>query len=218
MNAAEEQIYECYHVAGLDNIYKYATSRQPVPMEKKYHPLQTAPQQQQQQQPIRKGTKLFHFVRSGAGDKGVSETKALSPAARTVGTVAVSAEQTPMSAAPPKIQAKNQRRRGGGSSSNGIARGNVAGITDRNGDHTRRQRHLRRRQQQPQREVEEKMNDCEVQVEDISCDGVIDGEDGPPPSYGEDAESQRQAAARAGGCWRPIECHQTTIMKSFAFP
>lgn len=58
------------------------------------------------------------------------------------------------------------------------------------------------------------MNEYEVHVEDLSFDGAS-------PVHGLedlDDEGARAAAARVGGYWRPIECRQTSTMKTFAFP
>ncbi|KAF9132651.1 hypothetical protein BGW39_011678 [Mortierella sp. 14UC] len=220
-NRSEEQIYECYYVAGLDNIYKNSTSRvQPPSFEKKYHPLQTVPQSQQQQQqhlPIRQGTTLLHV--SGARGKGDDETRSLM--ASLAAAVSAFAEQAPMAAAPPRIQAKNQRRRGGGGGSS--AQNDATGALDRDHAHRQCMLHPHTDSAFTSRE-EEEMNECEVHVGDVSFEGAVDElDDGVDEDVdGDERQREREAvaaaAASAGGCWRPIECCPTTTMKSFAFP
>ena len=58
------------------------------------------------------------------------------------------------------------------------------------------------------------MDECEVHIEDLSFDGVppVDGLEGL------NEEEARATAANTGGCWRKVECHQTSTMKTFAFP
>ncbi|KAF9909296.1 hypothetical protein EC991_008807 [Linnemannia zychae] len=194
-NGSEEEIYECYHVAGLDNIYKNATSRAQQPTtasataEKKYHPLQTLP--------VRQGPKMFHISGAARG-KNDDETRGLM--ASLAAAVGVSVEQTPMSAAPPRIQAKNQRRRGGGGTGS-AARDGTTGALDR--DHVPRQRMLHPHANHE----EEEMDECEVHVGDISFEGAVDGlDDGVDEDVdGEERQREREreavaaAAARAGG-------------------
>ncbi|KAF9148527.1 hypothetical protein BG015_009733 [Linnemannia schmuckeri] len=213
---SEEQIYECHHVAGLDNIYKKATSQataQPLPaVEKSIHPLQTVPHQspqQHQQQQMRHETRLFHLSsrRDGKGDdegrRGVLSSLAVSAG----GSVAT--EQTPLSAAPPRIQAKNLRRRASACGGTGVSRNGPAGSSDR----------ARRQDYSNMRREEEEIDECEVYIEDISFDGVpVDGRDNLDDEEQQQREREAMAAARVGGCWRPIECHQTSTMKTFAFP
>ncbi|KAG0376187.1 hypothetical protein BGX24_008157 [Mortierella sp. AD032] len=201
-NGSEEQIYECYHVAGLDNIYNNASSRvnPPAPsVEKKYHPHQTVPQsQQQQQQSARQGIKLFPA--SGARGKGDEETRSLM--ASLAAAVGVSAEQTPMSAAPPRIQAKNQRRRGGASGGHGGSTRNGGAVSTTDRDHVRRQCMLRPLTNTTNANLgreEEEMDECEMHVGDISFEAAVDGLDDGVDQDGAEAE-----AAKIGGCWRPI--------------
>ncbi|KAG0312171.1 hypothetical protein BGZ97_011417 [Linnemannia gamsii] len=200
---------------GLDNIYRNnnTTSRQPVPLvsatvEKSIHPLQTVPHQL----PIRQGTKLFHFSnrRDGSGKGGCEESRIGVLASSAVGSsgLLAAAEQTPQSAAPPRIQAKNQRRPGGGCASTTASRNRPAGSTDR--------AHRRHNYINIKRREEDEMDEYVVHVGDISfVDGLEDLED--------DEEQQRRereevAAVGIEGCWRPIACHQTSTMKTFAFP
>ncbi|KAF9137323.1 hypothetical protein BGX30_010335 [Mortierella sp. GBA39] len=210
---SEEQIYECYHVTGLDNIYRNSTSRAQPTAEKRIHPLQDVPhqssQQHQHQHSARHGTKVFHFSARHDG-KGGDEGRGgqLSSSAMPGGA----AEQTPLSAAPPRIQAKNQRRRNGSScdgSSTTTSRNGPTGAADR--DRVRRQNYAN----VTTRREEEEMNECRVHVGDHSFDGA------PPVDGLEDLDEEEEAktaAARIEGYWRPIECHQTSTMKTFAFP
>lgn len=64
------------------------------------------------------------------------------------------------------------------------------------------------------RKEEEDSDECDIHVEDLSFECAL-----PVNGLEElDEEVARAAAARAGGYWRPIECHQTSTMKTFAFP
>lgn len=213
---SEEQIYECYHVAGLDNIYRSTTSQIQPTVEKRIHPLQAplhqSSQQHQHQHSLRQGTKLFHFT-GRRDDNGSDEGRGgqLSPSAMPSGA----AEQTPLSAAPPRIQAKNQRRRGGGSSDGSPT--NSTTTTSRNGPTGLADRDRFHRQDYANvvmRKEEEDSDECDIHVEDLSFECAL-----PVNGLEElDEEVARAAAARAGGYWRPIECHQTSTMKTFAFP
>ncbi|KAG0072904.1 hypothetical protein BGZ90_011766 [Linnemannia elongata] len=207
---SEEQIYECYHVAGLDNIYRSTTSRTQPTVEKWAHPLHAVPhqssQQHQHQHSMRPGTKILHISARRDG-KGGDEGRGgqLSPSAMSGGA----AEQTPLSAAPPRIQAKNQRRRDGSACD---VSSTTTTTTSRNAPTgpVRRQNYANA----TTRREEEEMNEYEVHVEDLSFDGAspVDGLEDL------DDEGARAAAARVGGYWRPIECRQTSTMKTFAFP
>ncbi|KAF9298468.1 hypothetical protein BGZ88_006573 [Linnemannia elongata] len=207
---SEEQIYECYHVAGLDNIYRSTTSRTQPTVEKWAHPLHAVPhqssQQYQHQHSMRPGTKMLHISARRDG-KGGDEGRGgqLSPSAMSGGA----AEQTPLSAAPPRIQAKNQRRRDGSACD---ISSTTTTTTSRNAPTgpVRRQNYANA----TTRREEEEMNEYEVHVEDLSFDGAspMDGLEDL------DDEGARAAAARVGGYWRPIECRQTSTMKTFAFP
>ncbi|KAG0067902.1 hypothetical protein BGZ89_005532 [Linnemannia elongata] len=206
---SEEQIYECYHVAGLDNIYRSTTSRTQPSVEKWAHPLHAVPhqssQQHQHQHSMRPGTKMLHISARRDG-KGGDEGRGgqLSPSAMSGGA----AEQTPLSAAPPRIQAKNQRRRDGSA----CDVSSTTTTTSRNAPTGPVRRH--NYANATTRREEEEMNEYEVHVEDLSFDGAspVDGLEDL------DDEGARAAAARVGGYWRPIECRQTSTMKTFAFP
>ncbi|KAF8942355.1 hypothetical protein BGZ47_006559 [Haplosporangium gracile] len=213
---SEEQIYECYHVAGLDNVYKKAiprTTTQPLlAVEKRIHPLQTVlhqPSQQHQQQQMRQGTKLLHLSARRDG-KGSDEGRGGMLSSLVVGAGdSVTAEQTPLSAAPPRIQAKNHRRRGSVCGGAGVSRNGPAGPSDR----------ARRQNYNNVKREEEEMDECEVHVGDISFNGApVDGLDDLDDEEQQQREREAMAAARVGGCWRPTECHQTSTMKTFAFP
>ncbi|KAG9062945.1 hypothetical protein KI688_004545 [Linnemannia hyalina] len=215
---SEEQIYECYHVAGLDNIYRNTTSRAQPTAEKRIHPFQDVPhhssQQHQHQHSARHEIKLLHISarRDGkGGDEGrggqLSSSSAMPGGA---------AEQTPLSAAPPRIQAKNQRRRGGSScdgssttTTTTTSRNGPTGAADR--DRVRQQNYTN----VAMKREEGEMDECEVHVGDRSFDGapLVDGSEDL-----DEEEEAKVAAARIGGYWRPIECHQTSTMKTFAFP
>lgn len=210
---SEEQIYECYHVAGLDNMYRSTTSRTQPTVEKWIHPPQPAPhqsfQQHQPQHSMRQGKKLFQYS-AQSDDKGSDEGQGgqLSSSAMPSGA----AEQTPLSAAPPRIQAKNQRRRGGGSydgsSTTTASRNGPTELADR--DHFRRQNYTN----VAAKGEEEEMDEYDAHVGDHSFEGAL-----PADGLEElNDEEVRVAAARVGGYWRPIECHQTSTMKTFAFP
>ncbi|KAG0282006.1 hypothetical protein BGZ96_000942 [Linnemannia gamsii] len=215
---SEEQIFECYHVVGLDNIYRNnnKTSRQPPSttssaVEKRIHPLQAVSQQQQQQLPMRQGTKASHFSSrregGGKGDYDESHGGMLASSAMSSGDSLVAVEQTPLSAAPPRIQAKNQRRPGGFIGPT-VSRTRPVGSTERV-PHRQNYTTIARRE-------EDEMDECEVHVGDISfVDGLEDLDDDEEQQQG---EREAVAAAGIGGCWRPIACHQTSTMKTFAFP
>jgi hypothetical protein len=189
----------------------------------KHHPLQTFPQLQQQQQqhlPIHQGIKLIHG--SGARGKESNETRCLM--ASLAAAVGISADHTPISSTPSRIHVKGQRRYGGG---NGVSNRIVeTGAIERDNTHRQPILHPHSNGIDASRE-EKQLDEREAHVRDVSFEGAVDELDELDHGAGEDVdgvelekerEREREAAARAGGYWRPVECRQTTTMKSFAFP